>query len=241
MTFGWAAPMIRSVLEQARNGAPEISIPYLPARNRTYSTYHTWKRSCTASLSRQLASTPKEDALGRSPQIVNAVLWRIVQANRSTFLVTWFFDILLACARNLPAWSVKRFLQELEGAEARGTSRYAWAWLVIMTSSLAIRTLLTAADYFRWNGRLQTRIRSQVAAMVFEKTLLVSPLPPSRPSDRQGLNNYVTSKQSRQGVKVGKADSDEAQHGPNAFNLLTTDADRAALYVGSMALRSLGS
>lgn len=171
ITFDWCSRTIHSVLDQTNN-----SLPYLHARNRSYKLYHVWKRACAASLCGEAPSNAKEEALGRSPKCVNAVLWRIVQANRSTFATVWFLDILLACARNLPVLAIKRFLDELEAVEAKGTTKFAWTWLVIMTTSLALRTLLTAMDYFRWNGRLQTRIRSQIAAIVFERSLLVSVL-----------------------------------------------------------------
>jgi hypothetical protein len=168
ITFSWPSPMIYSVLEQARQKVPELSIPYVHARNRSYRLYHNWKRSCEASLSGGAPTCAKEETLGRCPKAVNGVLWRIVQANRSTFTVVWFFDI--------PAVTVKHFLSELEAADERGTRRFAWAWLVIMVVSIGLRTLMMATDYFRWNGRLQTRSRTQVAALVFERTLLVSPV-----------------------------------------------------------------
>lgn len=166
--------MIHNVLQQTRSRTPDLSVPYLHSRNRSYKLYHTWKRSCAASLSGGTPTSSKEEALGRCPKAVNGILWRIVQANRSTFFVVWFFDILLACARNLPAFTVKHFLRELEAADERGTTKFAWAWLVIMVVSIALRTLVMAADYFRWNGRLQIRSRIQVATLVFERALLVS-------------------------------------------------------------------
>lgn len=174
ITFAWSSPMIYSVLEQARQKAPKLSVPYVHSRNRSYRLYHNWKRSCAASLSGEAPTCAKEEVLGRCPKSVNGVLWRIMQANRSTFAVVWVFDILLACARNLPAFTVKHFLGELEAADERGTTRFAWAWLVIMVVSIGLRTLMMAADYFRWNGRLQTRTRTQVATLVFERSLLVS-------------------------------------------------------------------
>lgn len=175
ITFSWTVPTMMSVIQQVQMQIYEIVMPYLHARNRSYNLYHAWKLSCASSLRGDLPANPKEEALGRCPKRVNAVLWRIVQANRSAFIVVWTFDIFLASARNLPALTVKHFLIELDAIEVRGTSKYAWAWLIIMVGSIAFRTLLTAADYFRWNARLQSRTRSAIATLVFERALLVSP------------------------------------------------------------------
>lgn len=169
LTFGWAIHLIRSVRQQACDGVQDHSVPYLHASNRSYRLYHDWKASCAASLKGQEPANAKEEALGRSPCRVNAVLWRILQTHKSEFLITWFLDFLLAVWRMAPAWALKVFLAELAAIESKATMKYAWSWLVILVMSLVIRSIITAIDWFQWSGRLHTRIRSQVGSLVFEK------------------------------------------------------------------------
>lgn len=163
------------VQEQADAGEQDHSVPFLQSKNRGYNLYHAWKASCTASLNGQEPITAKAEALGRSPKRVNAVLWRVLQSHKSSFLLNCFLDFLLAGWRIVPAWSMRVFLRELATVKSKGTSKYAWAWLVFLIFSLVIRTIATAMNYLTWNGRLHTRIRSQMNSLVFEKLLLVSP------------------------------------------------------------------
>lgn len=199
VTFSWPKATMSFVIDQSRSSVDELIVPYRQARTRSFHLYHAWKQSCARSLRGELPPNPKEEALGRCPKRVNAVLWRIVQVNRSAFVVVWIFDILLACGRNLPALALKYFLSELEAVESRETTKYAWAWFVIMTLSLAARTFITAADYIRWNVLLQGRTRAAIASLVFERALLVR-LYPLRPSNqfinavagsRHGKNNLL--------------------------------------------------
>lgn len=176
ITFNWAGVVMKRVTQQAEENARESSVPYLQSKNRGYHLYHEWKASCQDSLNSRQPANALQAALGCAPNWANGVAWRISQTHKRAYLRVWFFDTVLIVSKVGPAWALKRFLQELSDVEIHGSTKYAWAWLVVMIGSLFARTFLTAADYFQWYAHLHTRVRSQMSTLVFEKILLVRTL-----------------------------------------------------------------
>lgn len=175
MTFDWLCP----ILQNANQGGDESKYPKLPAADRSFALHNKWKSSCRASIRsvKPVDILPGDMDMGRPPlpKLFNRLQWRILVCNTATILRGTVLEMVLACLRYAPAWTVKNFLETFEKtASGRASRRLACAWLIVIVLSMTARSLVQNQAYANWNVINTPAIRSQLNGVLFAKTLRVS-------------------------------------------------------------------
>ena len=83
-------------------------------------------------------------------------------------------ELSLAPLRLLPTFATRLFLQALEGLDLDSPRQPAYASFVFLMATSILVSLLQAQVLYSWKVRVQGRIRVQMGALLYEKTVKVT-------------------------------------------------------------------
>ncbi|GAA6021159.1 hypothetical protein JCM10207_008338 [Rhodosporidiobolus poonsookiae] len=229
LLFGWITPVLRSAYRgrSDERSLDESALPALPASERAVNVWEEVKQ--TERFMR------KENV----PKGWNALLWRIVRANRTLFIWQASLSVLNAGLYYLPAFFLQRvvaFLETRNERAAAGDTSLQWGYVycVGLLVSAVVESLVSGQLWFISNSLLATRIRVQLNALLFDKTLKRKDLSGVSAAAHGSKSSAPTPAGSDAGSDDSEEDEEEAEDGGGfkkksaITNLFSVDADRVA-------------
>lgn len=183
LLFGWVTPVVRN--GSTKDQLELDDLPHLDSSFRTVNLYRKFREATQKSVekhrAKQQSSTaaleqPPRDGLGYAPRIFNRLLWRVLVVNKKAFIMNCSLAFVTAMLYYLPAFFLQKVVSYLEVAndgkqQQNRTLGFAYCFGLLL--ALVLDAITTSALWYISTVQLSSRIRVQLNAILFAKTLKV--------------------------------------------------------------------
>lgn len=182
LLFGWVTPVVRN--GSTKDQLELDDLPHLDASFRTVNLYRKFRSAVKASVEKHQAKNqstsaamgnPPRDGLGYAPRIFNRLLWRVLVVNKKAFIMNCTLAFVTATLYYLPAFFLQKVVSYLEvsneGKQQNRALGFAYCFGLLL--ALLLDAITTSALWYISTVQLASRIRVQLNAILFAKTLKV--------------------------------------------------------------------
>jgi len=213
ITFAWPAPILKTANK----------------------TKHL-EQSDLSCLSNDKSSFPLRDGFWKVPRQAKLCV-HIIRAHLGDFIKQWSFQLVVSCLQFLPQVFMLKIIQSLENKKVVKDNRL-WLYALGLFLSMTISSLVMNAMLYLGYGNLSIKIRSQLSALVFDKTTRKKDIKGTQKQDKTVMDDISEpiepSEALKPAKKNGDADDDEedALKGfkQGVVNLMAVDTTRISTF-----------
>lgn len=182
LLFGWVTPVVRN--GSTKDQMELDDLPHLDSSFRTVNLYRKFREAVQISVDKHQAKVqsttaaldgPPRDGLGYAPRFFNRLLWRVLVVNKTAFTLNCSLAFVTALLYYLPAFFLQKVVSYLEvaneGKQQNRTLGFAYCFGLLL--ALVLDAITTSALWYISTVQLSSRIRVQLNAILFAKTLKV--------------------------------------------------------------------
>ncbi|KAH9811640.1 hypothetical protein DFH28DRAFT_433779 [Melampsora americana] len=166
--FNWVSPVMKAGMKKA--SLEKSDLPHLSADFRSWNLYKKVIDNIAQASQNQ---TGLMKHVGKSPQWMNPLLWRVIKINQTAFMTQAALALLNSVLYYAPAFFLRKIIEFLEHKDASETKSTAMGYTYCAGLLIAMlsESIVSGQLWYISNSVLCARVRIQLNTAIYAKTL----------------------------------------------------------------------